>query len=88
MASLIMHNLELEIKVIRNFITKDKQERYMQFISSPKNRVKFIKDLAHFSFLRKELFSQVIGNKDESVNQILNNLKANKISDANCYVIS
>jgi len=35
-------NLDLEIKVIKRFINKSKQDRYIQFVNSLKNQPKLI----------------------------------------------
>ena len=75
----------LEIKVIKRFIAKEKQDRYIQFVSSRKNRHKFIKDLAHFKFLNWDLFIPVKKNEEQL---ILNTLRQNNLPDKTCYVIS
>jgi len=78
-------NVDLEIKVIKNFVDKEKQDRYIQFVSSPLNRHKFINDLAHFKFLNWDLFIPV--NKNEEL-LILNTLRQNNLPSKTCYVIS
>jgi hypothetical protein len=78
-------NVDLEIKVIKKFINKPKQDRYIQFVSSPKNRHKFIKDLSHFKFLKWDLFNEVKGSEEQI---ILQALQKNSLSDKTCYVIS
>lgn len=78
-------NAELEIKVIKRFIDKAKQDRYIQFISSPKNRHKFIRDLSHFNFFQWGLFEAVKGNEKQA---ILQALQKNGVADETCYVIS
>ena len=50
---------ELEIQVIKKFIRKEKQKRYIGFVSSSKNRKKFIAELAHFKDLSWDLFQEV-----------------------------
>ncbi|MDP4265362.1 MAG: hypothetical protein Q8941_22740 [Bacteroidota bacterium] len=52
-------NTALEIKVIEKFFTKAKHNRYAGFISSTKNRFKFIRELSHLKDLRWELFSGI-----------------------------
>ena len=78
-------NIDLEIKVIKKFIAKPKQDRYIQFVSSPKNRHKFIGDLSHFNFLQLDKFDKVNGNETEI---IMTRLHKRKMFDTNCYVIS
>lgn len=78
-------NVELEVKVIERFVIKAKQERYIQFVSSAKNRHKFINDLSHFNFLREDLLELVEGDEKQV---ILHALQNRGISEATCYVIS
>src|SRR6202521_4192307 len=37
-----------EAAVIRAFVQRDKQERFLGFLASPKNRKKFTESLSHF----------------------------------------
>jgi len=78
-------NVDLEIKVIERFVVKTKIDRYIQFVSSPKNRQKFILDLAHFKHFKWDLLSKVTGIE---TNVIFDTLHQNDISDKTCYVIS
>lgn len=78
-------NIDLEIKVIKRFFDKVKQDRYIQFVSSPKNRHKFISDLSHFNFFQWDKFEPVEGIEEQV---ILNALKENGVADRTCYVIS
>ena len=78
-------NIDLEIKVIKKFVDKLKQDRYIQFITSPKNRHKFIADLSHFNFLQWDKFDKVNGNETEIV---MTKLQKRKVLDTTCYVIS
>src|SRR5688572_28089964 len=78
-------NLELEKKVIQKFIEKSKQERFIQFSSDPKNRRKFINELAHFKDLKWDMFSEVKGIEK---NVILESLQKNNIPAKGCYLIS
>jgi len=79
------HNADLEIKVIKKFVDKAKQERYIQFISSAKNRHKFISDLSHFNFFQWDKFESIKGIVEQV---ILRSLQKNGITDKTCYVIS
>ena len=78
-------NADLEIKVIKRFVDKAKQDRYIQFVSSPKNRHKFIKDLSHFNFFQWDKFETVKGIEEQV---IFRALKENNVADRTCYVIS
>src|SRR5688572_16352719 len=78
-------NIHLEVKVIKQFVDKSKQDRYIQFVSSHKNRHKFINDLAHFNFFKWELFDEVIENEEHI---ILQELHKNGVGNKTCYVIS
>lgn len=40
-----------EVEVVRAFIDPKRRERYLEFLSIPKRRVKFISPLAHFKAL-------------------------------------
>jgi len=76
-------NIPLEIKVINTFIVKEKQTRYIQFISSERTRKKFLDKLPHFRDLQWDLFEE-ISDDDE----ILNRLKLLKSHITDCYIIS
>jgi hypothetical protein len=77
--------LKLETKVIRRFIIKTKQDRYIGFISDKKNRSKFTNSLAHFSRdLNKDLFEEIKGDERQVIRERLKSL--GKIND--CYLIS
>ena len=78
-------NVHLEIRVIKKFVDKPKQNRYVQFVSSPKNRHKFISDLAHFDTFQWDLFDPVNGIEEQAILQLL---KTNGVADKTCYVIS
>ncbi|WP_125921613.1 hypothetical protein [Hymenobacter lapidarius] len=78
-------NINLEIKVIKRFVNKAKRERYIQFVSSEKNRAKFIKDLSHYNFLESSLFTPVRGIEEH---EILASTENNGIANTTCYVIS
>ncbi|TGD78423.1 hypothetical protein [Hymenobacter wooponensis] len=78
-------NLALEIKVIQRFINKAKQDRYIQFVSSPRNRRKFIADLSHSGFLKEETFEIVNGIEEQVIRQAL---QRHSVTASTCYVIS
>src|SRR5450432_3490142 len=81
----MMQNLDLEIKVIKKFVDKTKQDRYIQFVSTPKNRHKFIRELAHFNDFKLGVFQEILKVDKQIISTTLNK---NKILEKTCYVIS
>jgi hypothetical protein len=77
--------VDLEIMVIKKFVDKPRQDRYIQFISSSKNRHKFISDLSHFNSFKWDLLDDVKGNEEQI---ILESLQKNGVTSQTCYVIS
>ncbi|MGZ3912041.1 MAG: hypothetical protein ACXVBR_18285 [Flavisolibacter sp.] len=49
----------MEIRVIEKFFKKEKQGRYITFVSSKRNRSKFIQELSHLKDLQWNLFEEV-----------------------------
>ena len=78
-------NLELEVKVINRFSAKTKRDRYLQFVTSPKNRKKFIADLHGGSFYQENMLVRVTGIEKDVICQALKRLG---IATYSCYVIS
>jgi hypothetical protein len=78
-------NTQLELEVIKKFVRKEKQSRFKQFISSIKNRKKFLNELPHFKDFKLELFDEVRVNEREIIFSKLKSLKGNQNT---CYVIS
>lgn len=78
-------NISLEIKLIKTFVKKEKQDRYIQFVSSETRRGSFISELSHFNDFKWEKFDEV--RKDEA-QEIEKRLKALNIKSNKCYVIS
>jgi hypothetical protein len=78
-------NIDLEAKVIQRFVKKDKQERYLGFVSSSKNRWKFTKELPHFKDFKWNLFEALDKNEDFT---ILTALQGSNLHGKSCYVIS
>jgi len=76
-------DLDIESKVIENFVIESKRDRYLTFVKKSKTRNKFINELAHFSS-QLDRFEEIKKNEWNVINQKLDRL--NKISD--CYVIS
>ena len=78
-------NLALEVKVINRFSAKHKRERYLQFVTSTKNRKKFIADLHGGSFYEESMLERVTGIEEDAICQALKQLG---IATRSCYVIS
>jgi hypothetical protein len=78
-------NLALEVKVINRFSAKNKRERYLQFVTSTKNRKKFIADLHGGSFYEGGMLERVIGTEEDAICQALKQLG---IVTRSCYIIS
>jgi hypothetical protein len=78
-------NTQLELEVIKKFVRKEKQSRFIQFILSSKNRKKFLNELPHFKDFKLELFEEVRVNERKI---IFNKLKSLKGNQDTCYVIS
>jgi hypothetical protein len=78
-------NLTLEVKVINRFSAKNKRERYLQFVTSTKNRKKFIADLHGGSFYEESMLEQVTGIEGDVICKALKQLG---IVTRSCYVIS
>ena len=75
--------INIELKVIENFVIKDKRERYLNFIKKSKTRRKFTDELAHFSS-QLDNFQEIKTNELEEINRRLQKIKS--IED--CYLIS
>ncbi|MCB2379858.1 hypothetical protein LGH70_19835 [Hymenobacter sp. BT635] len=78
-------NIELEIKVIQRFINQSKQDRYIQFVRSTRNRRKFTADLNHWDILQADAFEYVRGAESEVIQATL---QAQGVINTTCYVIS
>jgi hypothetical protein len=69
---------------IKKFVIKDKQERYLGFLSKDKTRRKFMDALYHFDDFKWELFSAISGSEWDIVAA---KVKSNK-NISTCSVIS
>jgi hypothetical protein len=78
-------NTELEQKVINRFVTKSKRERYLQFVTSAKNRKKFIAALHSGQFFVASALERVTSIEESVLKQALAQLG---ITAQTCYVIS
>jgi hypothetical protein len=62
-STLVSIPMDHEEAVIRAFILPTKRERYLEFLTSPKGRAKFISGLAHFKHLDPRFAYPVPGNQ-------------------------
>jgi hypothetical protein len=77
---------QTEQALINKFVAKDKQERYLGFISKDKTRKKFTDELYHFKDFNWKLFREIPGNEN---GRDLILAKLNKIKNIEtCQVIS
>jgi len=78
-------NTELEQQVINQFITKNKRERYLHFVTSAKNRKKFIRALHSGQFFVASALARVMDSEQTVIEQALTQLG---LTAPTCYVIS
>ncbi len=83
----MQHNIELEAKVIKQFVEKNKHEIYIWSINSVKNRNKFTSKLAHFNEFQWGKFDKLKGDSKEVLRDIFLRLRLLKLSSV-CYIIS
>jgi hypothetical protein len=86
-----------ETGTIRAFFQKDKQERFLGFLTKPKNRRKFTGSLAHFRWLDRKFTTPILWKVDpklplhdrhrQGIDNILR-LLASKGAGPTCWVIS
>ena len=77
---------ELENTFIQKFVKKDKQERYLAFLTKDKTRSKFTNELHSFKNLNWELFREIPRNESE-IAVILAKVNDKK-NISTCYVIA
>jgi len=71
----------LEIRFIKHFVTKNKQERYLNLIANAGKRKKFISELAHFKFLDFSKFDKLNAAIESVLKQRIGSIR-------DCYIIS
>jgi hypothetical protein len=75
-----------EEAVVRAFILPVRQERYLEFLKSPKKRKKFTSQLPHFNHLNPK-FAIAIPSNQRNLSSILK-LLLDKGASSTCWVIS
>ena len=79
-------NNQIEQLLIKKFVIKDKQERYLNFLSKEKTRKKFTSELYHFRDFKWNLFREIPSSESES-NTIVTKVKSIK-NISSCDVVS
>jgi hypothetical protein len=75
-----------EEAVVKAFIIPVRQERYLEFLESPKKRAKFIAQLAHFKHLNPKFVVGIPGNQQNPSSLL--KLLLGKGAGTKCWVIS
>ena len=75
-----------EAGIVKSFIIRERQSRYLEFLNQPKRRASFTGELAHFKHL-DPAFAQPIPPADQNVAGILKRLK-DRGAPENCWAIS
>jgi hypothetical protein len=75
-----------ERAVVQAFILPVRQERYLEFLKSPKNRKKFIDSLAHFKHLDPKFATAITGNQSNP--SAIVELLVGKGAGMKCWAIS
>jgi hypothetical protein len=75
-----------EESVVKAFILPVRQERYLEFLKSPKKRAKFIAQLAHFKHLNPKFVVGIPGNQQNPTSLL--KLLTEKGAGPNCWVMS
>jgi hypothetical protein len=78
-------NLELERQVITRFFEKSRRDRYLQFVTSPKNRKKLIADIHSGQVFQANMLERVTGLEEQVIQQALSQCG---LATNTCYVIS
>jgi hypothetical protein len=73
--------------LVRSFIQKNKQERYLSFLTSPQHRRNFTAELAHFKWLDERFAQPIPACTAHTLQEIAKLLRKNGAS-GNVWVIS
>jgi hypothetical protein len=75
-----------EEELVKAFILPVRQERYLEFLKTPRKRAKFINQLAHFKHLDPQFLVSIPGNQRNPASLL--KLLSAKGAGPNCWVIS
>ncbi|MCA8832793.1 hypothetical protein [Hymenobacter pini] len=76
-------NIDLESAFINEYVVKNKRQRYLDFIKSPKRRKTFLEMLYHGKDLDKGKLKPLIGHSET---EIAKRIEGSQITS--CYIIS
>jgi hypothetical protein len=75
-----------EVQLVNTFVVAAKRERYANFVSSPKLRPKFLRELYHFHDFDADCVVELKGASDSAAGVITELRRLGAVDD--CYVIS
>src|SRR5215471_8695998 len=75
-----------EQELVKAFILPVRQERYLEFLSSPQKRPKFVAQLAHFKHLNPKFAFNIRGNQQNPASLL--RLLVGKGAGPKCWVMS
>jgi hypothetical protein len=75
-----------EEEVVKAFILPSRRNRYLEFLTTPKKRAKFIAQLSHFKHLNPKFALSISGRETNSASLL--KLLAAKGAGSKCWVIS
>jgi hypothetical protein len=75
-----------EEALVKAFILPVRQERYLDFLKSPKKRAKFLAQLSHFKHLNPKFLVRIPRNQQNPTSLV--KLLAGKGAGPNCWVMS
>ncbi len=78
--------MDHEEAVVRAFILPTKRDRYLEFLTRPQGRTKFIAELAHFKHLNPKFAFRIPGGQRNPAS--LRELLTSKGAGPKCWVIS
>ncbi|WP_460620426.1 hypothetical protein, partial [Hymenobacter tenuis] len=80
----IVMDFELEAAFINRYVTKNKRQRYLDFIGVPKKRKVFLEMLCHGQHLDKSILKRIVGNNKMAILAHI----ARMPNNTRCYIIS
>jgi hypothetical protein len=75
-----------EAEVVKAFILPSRRDRYLEFLTTPKKRAKFIAQLSHFKHLNPKFAFSILGREKNPVSLL--KLLTSKGAGPKCWVIS
>jgi hypothetical protein len=81
-----MIDMDHEESIVRAFILPTRRERYLEFLKSPKNRLKFRRELAHFKALNPKYIVEIVPSHQNPSSLV--NILTSKGAPRTCWVMS